>query len=90
MSNHPITLTTSASNHVQGISDYIGSKQAPRDILMNEKAAAALLGWSVKTLQARRFKSQPPRYLKVGGRSVRYRLSDLEEFVSASVVEPLA
>ena len=60
-----------------------------RDILMNEKDAAAFLNWSVKTLQARRYLCKPPRYRKIG-RSVRYVLADLEAFVEAGTVEPMA
>lgn len=58
--------------------------------LLTEQQAAQFLNWSVKTLQARRHYCKPPRWVKVGGRSVRYRLSDLEEFVTSSVVEPMA
>lgn len=76
------------AKHVQGITEYIANRQAPRDILMNEKDAAAYLGWSVKTLQARRHLCKPPRYRKIG-RSVRYTLADLEAFVEGSTVEPL-
>ena len=57
--------------------------------LMNEKDAADYLGWSVKTLQARRHYCKPPRYRK-SGRSVRYVLADLEAFLEASIVEPMA
>jgi predicted DNA-binding transcriptional regulator AlpA len=60
-----------------------------RQVLMNEKDAAGYLGWSVKTLQARRHYCKPPRYRKIG-RSVRYVLADLEAFVEGCTVEPLA
>ena len=77
------------SKHVQGITEYIGNRQAPRDILMNEKDAAAYLNWSVKTLQARRHLCKPPKFYKLG-RSVRYSLADLEAFVESCTVEPMA
>lgn len=57
--------------------------------LLNEKDAAAILGWSIKTLQARRQRLQPPTYVKVG-RSVRYKAADLAEFVEAGRVQPQA
>lgn len=62
---------------------------APGQRLMNEKDAADYLGWSVKTLQARRHLCKPPRYRKIG-RSVRYVPADLEAFVESCAVEPQA
>lgn len=85
----PTGTDRNTSKHVQGITEYIGGKQAPRAILMNERDAAAFLNWSVKTLQARRCLCKPPRYRKIG-RSVRYVLSDLEAFVESCTVEPQA
>jgi predicted DNA-binding transcriptional regulator AlpA len=52
--------------------------------LLNERQAAQLLGWSVSALQQRRFRGQEPRYLKLGGRSVRYELDALKEFIEKS------
>lgn len=59
-----------------------------RQVLVNEKQAAAYLCWSVKTLQARRHLSKPPRYRKIG-RSVRYSMDDLQKFVEACAVDPI-
>lgn len=55
--------------------------------LLTEQQAAQFLGWSRKTLQARRWLRQPPCYLKLG-RSIRYRLSDLEKFLESCTVNP--
>ena len=55
---------------------------------VNERDAAAMLGWSVKTLQARRYRGEPPRYYKVG-RSVRYLVSDLQAYLESCLVEPV-
>ena len=55
--------------------------------LLNEAEAAAVLGWSVKNLQRRRWLRQEPQFLKVG-RLVRYRLEDLETFLEKCVVTP--
>lgn len=52
--------------------------------LLNERQAAKLLGWSVYTLQQRRFRGQEPRYLKLGSKSIRYELAALEEFITKS------
>lgn len=59
----------------------------PFHILLNEKQAAAYLGLTDRTLQQRRYYSQPPAYIKLpGSNAVRYRLSDLMAFVAAGEV----
>ncbi len=50
-----------------------------RQVLINEKAAAELLGLSPKTLQRWRWLKKGPRICKLGG-AVRYSIRDLEEF----------
>ena len=57
---------------------------------LKEKEAAAYLGLSVKTLQAWRFYSKGPKYLKLSGRAIRYRVEDLDQFMEASTVNPVA
>lgn len=58
----------------------------PFHILLNEKQAA-YLGLTDRTLQQRRYYSQPPVYIKLpGSNAVRYRLSDLMAFVAAGEV----
>ncbi len=57
------------------------------ETLLNEVEAGKILGWTVKALQAHRWKRLPPRYVKVG-RNVRYRVEDIEEFLAANTVEP--
>lgn len=54
---------------------------------VNEKKAAEITGFAVKTLQGRRWLGLPPAYLKVG-RLIRYRVSDLENFLNSCAVEP--
>ena len=56
-------------------------------ITVNEKEAARITGFSVKTLQNRRYLRQPPTFLKIG-RLIRYRISDLQSFLESCVVEP--
>jgi hypothetical protein len=59
----------------------------PRNILLNEKQAAAFLGLTDRALQQRRYFSQPPAYIKLPGSSaVRYRLSVLMAFVAEGEV----
>lgn len=53
--------------------------------LLEEEAAAPLIGWSVSTLQKKRVAGDGPPFVKMG-RSVRYRPEDLEAFVAAHVV----
>ena len=54
---------------------------------VSEHEAAAITGFSVKALQNRRYLGKSPTFLKVG-RLIRYRLSDLEEFLNNSTVQP--
>jgi predicted DNA-binding transcriptional regulator AlpA len=53
--------------------------------LLEEEAAAPLIGWSVSTLQKKRVAGDGPPFVKLG-RSVRYRPEDLEAYVAARVV----
>jgi predicted DNA-binding transcriptional regulator AlpA len=52
-----------------------------RNPLLDEDEAAEYLGLSPRTLQGLRVKGGGPDYIKIGSRAVRYRLSDLEEFI---------
>ncbi len=56
--------------------------------LFNEHEAAEFLNLSVKTLQQWRHLCKPPIYVKFG-RSVRYRLGDLQAFITANVISPI-
>jgi predicted DNA-binding transcriptional regulator AlpA len=54
--------------------------------LMNEHQAAALLGVAVKTLRNWRCRGDGPKFVKLGGgRLVRYRQSDLTDFIERDV-----
>jgi hypothetical protein len=53
-----------------------------------EKPAAAVLGVSVALLRKWRRIGQGPFYLRLGNRIVRYRWSDLQEFMDASAIRP--
>lgn len=55
--------------------------------VFDEKEAASYLGLSVKTLQARRAAHKAPAFLKIG-RSVRYRVMDLDAFLAAHRIDP--
>ncbi len=56
---------------------------------LREKEAADYLGVSVKTLQAWRFYSKGPKYLKIG-RAVRYTYEYLDQFKENSTINPVA
>lgn len=59
------------------------------DILIREREAAQRLGVSVKTLQSWRLHCRGPVYAKIG-KSVRYRLEDLDAFVQSKLIQPQA
>jgi excisionase family DNA binding protein len=66
------------------------SKEALReseylDQLLSETEAARFLGFSVRTLQGWRVKGGGPRFVKIGGRSVRYRRRDLNAWADANM-----
>jgi predicted DNA-binding transcriptional regulator AlpA len=51
-------------------------------ILINEAQAAERLALSIHTMRRWRVLGRGPVFLKVGGKAVRYRESDLEAFLS--------
>jgi len=61
--------------------------QADRKELLSPLDTAKFLGVSVETLAQWRSQRRGPPYVKVENRLVRYRLCDLEEYVSGSLVE---
>ena len=63
------------------------SERSPELTLLSEHEAADILGFSVKTLQRRRWLRETPQFIKLG-RKVRYRLSDLQRFIDQSAVKP--
>lgn len=52
--------------------------------LLGEKDAARFLGLSVFTLRNWRHQVRGPAYVRLGLRAIRYRLTDLEDFVDSS------
>lgn len=51
------------------------------DRLLNESEAAAFLGYTIRALQNWRLRGGGPRFVKVSGRSIRYRRRDLNDWV---------
>ncbi len=54
--------------------------------LINEKEAAAFLGYTVRALQNWRIRGGGPKFVKVSARSVRYRFRDLLEWSESLIV----
>lgn len=57
------------------------------DNMLNDKEAARLLGKKVQTLRNWRFLRRGPAYIKLG-RSVKYRIEDLQEYILKSRIDP--
>ena len=55
--------------------------------LVSEEVAARLLNVKMETLQKWRSKGINLNYLKIGTRSVRYSLQDIEKFIEESEVK---
>lgn len=54
---------------------------------LNEYAAARILGVSVSTMRAWRFRSRGPSYIKAGRRCVYFEV-DLEAYKTANRIQP--
>ena len=55
--------------------------------LLTAKQAARYLSISTKWLANQRWQGTGPKFIRVGG-AVRYRMSDLEQFLEEAVVQP--
>lgn len=53
--------------------------------LLNTKQAAKLLGISPAFLERDRWAGARVKFVKIGSRTVRYRLSDLESYIDSQV-----
>ena len=54
--------------------------------LINEHEAADYIGHSVRALQNWRVRGGGPRFVKISGRSIRYRRCDLNEWIEHRLV----
>lgn len=52
----------------------------PSDRYIDEKQVAEYLGISAKTLQGYRVKGGGPEFMKLGHKTVRYKISDIQEW----------
>ena len=55
---------------------------------LSDVRAAAFLGLAPQTLRNWRFQGRGPKYCKIGGRRVVYRVQDLEEFLRKNEIDP--
>lgn len=56
------------------------------DCLIDEREAARFLGYTVRALQNWRVRGGGPRFVKVSGRSIRYRRRHLIEWADSKTV----
>lgn len=56
--------------------------------LIDDKAAADFLSVARQTLANWRMLRTGPRYSKISGRSIRYRVSDLIAFANSTIITP--
>lgn len=54
-------------------------------VLLDEKAAAKLLGYSVRALQNWRLRGGGPKFVKVSNRSIRYRKIELAQWIEERI-----
>jgi predicted DNA-binding transcriptional regulator AlpA len=59
------------------------------DALLTETQAAQVLSLSIRTLQSWRGKGSGPDFIRAG-RAVRYRRSDIQDWVTSNTVSPAA
>lgn len=57
--------------------------------LLTTEEAAEFLGMSFQFLERDRWKGATIPYVRVGSRSIRYRLEDLENYLLSRVVAPI-
>lgn len=55
--------------------------------LIDERVAAVFLGYSVRALQNWRVRGGGPKFVRVSGRSIRYRRSDLIAWAEAKLCQ---
>ncbi len=61
------------------------SSETDGPILLTEKEAAKILGFSIRTFQKWRGTGDGPQFVRVSARAIRYRREDLEAFIEARV-----
>lgn len=70
----------------QHLTDNLGRDADYLDRMINEEEAAAFLGYTIRALQNWRVRGGGPKFIKVSGRSIRYRRRDLIEWAEGLLV----
>ena len=58
----------------------------PTKEFLTEQEAAEYINMSVKTLRRWRFDRRGPNYAKIAGKSIRYPISELQEWIKQQIV----
>lgn len=67
----------------QHLTDNLSRDPDYLDRLINENEAAGFIGYTIRALQGWRVRGGGPRFVKVSGRSIRYRRRDLIAWAEA-------
>ncbi len=67
-----------------GFEEVVQVQRNSENVFMTEDETSSFLKMSKRTLQAWRVQGRGPKFIKVG-RSIRYRLGDLERFMAENV-----
>lgn len=59
----------------------------PTTSLLTEEEVSKLIGVDRRTIQAWRYRKKGPRFVRFSCRCVRYRIKDINSFVSSHLVE---
>lgn len=68
----------------------MSNRNTNRRRLLTEREVEADYGIPIKTLRHWRYVGRGPRYLKIEGRLVRYRVADIERWLESYAVEGAA
>lgn len=55
------------------------------ETLLTEQQAADLLNFSPRFLQSRRIRGDGPKYVRISGRAIRYRLTDIRAWIEGRI-----
>ena len=80
------SLTTSKIKRSENVPFY----KIDPDVLLNERRAAALLGVTVRALQAWRHRGGGPPYFRIGARTIRYRRGNIMDWLQSRAYDSTA
>lgn len=58
-------------------------EQLDPNVLLTDEQAAEIIGLKVSTIRYWRYTGEGPAFVKVGGKCVRYRLADINEWIES-------